>query len=291
MGRVIVCWGEILWDLYPDTERLGGSPANVAFHLAAMGEPVVLLSRVGDDDLGGRAIDALAARGVDTSRVQVDPVRPTGRVEVAIHDGEARYRLTPGCAWERIAADRSARAILAQADAFCYGTLSQRVSSEQFERALAVLPERCIKVCDPNLRPKHVDTDAVRAALAAADVVKVNHVEAAIMADRFGVDDVVSWMLDELAVGVVALTRGPGGSVWIDRTGRWEHLGFPAGPGGDNVGAGDAFTAVLTAFLLRGAAPDEVNRAANRYGAFVASRRGATPDPPAELLAELDALA
>ncbi len=301
-----LCWGEILWDLYfepessagdgspsPPVAHLGGAPANVAYHLAAIGAPVALISRVGDDDLGRRAISDFGARGVDTAGIQIDAERPTGRVEVRIAAGEAKYRLTPGCAWERIAADEPARAILARARAFCFGTLSQRVDKSQLERAVAALPEGCIKVCDINLRPSFVDVSALRQAFQHADVIKLNDREADIVAARFEVSDPVAWLLEDMNVRLVALTRGAEGSALITRDGAWDHPGFAANPESpgqaDNVGAGDAYTAALIALLIRGCPLDVIARAANRYGAFVASHRGATPDPPADILAYLEA--
>src|SRR5690606_35993680 len=132
---------------------------------------------------------------------------------------------------------------LGGAAAFCFGTLSQRVDRVHFERALSLLPSGCLRVCDPNLRPRHVDIELVRVALGSADVVKLNDVEARILAELLGVDDVVAWLRGELGVSIVALTRGPGGSVLIGQSGISEHAGVPATPGGDNVGAGDAYTA------------------------------------------------
>lgn len=303
-----VCWGEILWDLYPAERHLGGAPANVAFHLATLGEPSALISRVGEDELGRAAIAGFAARGVDVTGIQRDPGRATGRVEVTISDGDASYRLVPGCAWEYIAIDDdqgqdngAARALLARAGSFCYGTLSQLRGTSRFDAALALLPEGCIKVCDVNLRPKYVDMASLRAALVAADVVKINDREAEILTDRFAVSEPIRWLQDEFGVAFVAETRGERGSALHTRDGVWEHPGFaatesgvPATPGGgdgdgrdrhrDNVGAGDGYTAVLTALLRRGRSPGEIVRAGNRYGAFIASRRGATPDVPEHVL-------
>ena len=100
----VLVWGELLWDRFPDGARLGGAPANVAWHLAQLGTRVALVTRVGDDDDGRAAIAAMAARGVDVSLVQVDRERATGEVEVTVaaDTGEQRYRLVPGRAWVRI---------------------------------------------------------------------------------------------------------------------------------------------------------------------------------------------
>src|SRR4029079_17803648 len=102
MARVVV-WGEVLWDRFPDGDQLGGAPTNVAWHLARRGVAVALVTRVGDDDDGRRAVAALGAAGVDVSLVQVDAERATGEVVIEVDAaGEPRYRLVPGRAWERI---------------------------------------------------------------------------------------------------------------------------------------------------------------------------------------------
>src|SRR5437763_16347401 len=98
----VVIWGEVLWDRFPDGDRLGGAPANVAWHLAQAGGWAQLVSRIGDDDDGRRALAQLDGL-VDTSLVQIDPERATGEVTVEIVGGEPRYTLHPGRAWERIA--------------------------------------------------------------------------------------------------------------------------------------------------------------------------------------------
>src|SRR5256885_12692967 len=99
--QAVVIWGEVLWDLFPDGEQLGGAPANVAWHLGLAGGWAQLVTRVGDDDAGRRAVARLEA-ACDVELVQIDRERATGVVEVTIERGEPRYRLVPGRAWERI---------------------------------------------------------------------------------------------------------------------------------------------------------------------------------------------
>jgi fructokinase len=284
-----VCWGEVLWDLFPDGRMLGGAPANVAYHLAALGERVSLVSRVGDDDLGREARRVLADHGVGVPTLQIDERRPTGRVEVSLdRDGEPHYQLIPGCAWEHIETDAAAAEALAVADAFCFGTLSQRVDTAQFERALTLLPGDCVRVCDINLRPAHVDFEVLKVALAAADVVKLNQREAELIAARAGISDLAGWLFEHMQVEVMALTRGAGGCLLIRGTELADHPGFAAEPGGDNVGAGDGFTAVLARMLVKDRPLGDIAEAGNRYGAFVASQRGATPAIPDALRDALD---
>lgn len=304
-GRAhFICWGEVIWDVFPDRRMLGGAPANVAYHLAALGERVSLASRVGDDAAGAQARAALAGHGVGVDTVQIDPTRPTGWVEVTFADAgagagrEPRYRLVSGCAWERIEVDQPVARALGEAAAFCYGTLSQRASNVGFDQALTLLPAACLRVCDVNLRPGNIVFEVLHAALAAADVVKINEQEAVEIAGLVGVAEVAdlpAWLFGELGVRLVALTRGPAGCRLISPTESVEHAGFalahanrpPGDNGGDNVGAGDGFTAVLTKLVHAGRSLEFIAEASNRYGAYVASRRGATPDIDPQLIAAI----
>lgn len=290
----IFAWGELLWDLFPDGKRLGGAPANVAYHLAALSggaspvSPVAVITRVGDDDLGREAVAALGRAGVNTALVQIDAARPTGRVDVEVHDGEPRYQLIPDCAWEYIQASEPASRALVHASAFCYGTLSQRRGHDQLARALGQLPAGCRTVCDLNLRSGWaIDEELVRFSLGAATVVKLNDGEVRMIEAQLGVADATRWMLDTLGVHLVAITRGAHGSMLVTADGTSEHPGFAAEPGGDNIGAGDSFVAAMVCLLGHGRSLAEINRGANRYAAFVASHRGATPDVPADIIREV----
>ena len=269
----IVVWGEVLWDLFPDGAQLGGAPANVAWHLAMLGADVALVSRVGDDARGHEAIVRLAARGVDTSLVQIDRERATGEVDVRVADGEARYTLVPGRAWERIAFEGTP---LAGARAVVFGTLSQRtdLGLAAWRAMIASAPEGCAKVCDVNLRPGKLDARAVDAALAAADVVKINDAELRALGSAPKAE-------------LLAITHGPAGATLRTATETVEIAGVRARPGGDNVGCGDAWLAVLVHGLAQGWPLARTGAIAARWAAEVASQRGATPDFPADLISQM----
>ena len=277
---MIVCWGEILWDRFPDGARLGGAPANVAYHLAALGETVSLISRVGTDEAGDRALELLAGAGVDVTAVQRDPDRLTGEVGVDIGaTGDARYTLFPDRAWEAIELDDRAAAMVAGARALCFGTLAQRTryGHAQHLEAISQLPPEAPVVLDVNLRSGFVDWDRLATSLELATVIKLNELEADRLAEQFEIDDPIAHLL-ERGTELVALTRGPRGCA-LHRAGgrRADHPGFAAAPGGDNVGCGDAFVAALVSGLLAGRPLDEIAEAANRYASQVAGMRGATP--------------
>ena len=316
----IVVWGEVLWDVFADGSRLGGAPANVAWHLGQMGAWVALATRVGRDALGARAAQELAA-WVDTGLVQYDDARATGEVNVTTdHAGEPSYVLHAGRAWECIEFTDDVAAALADAPAVIYGTLAQRTPAglASWRRAMAAAPPGCMRVCDPNLRTHSALTQhertALAEALALADVIKLNEHECARIAVEFGCDNVCAallgavpapWLSTTAAaphatprVGaqpektrVVALTRGAQGATLFHYDGKQTHAltiaPHPARPGGDQVGCGDAFVAALTFGLLEGLDLVASGDAASAWAAEVASAVGATPLVDAERLDDL----
>jgi len=279
----IICWGELLWDLFPDGPRLGGAAANVAYHVAQLGDRARLVSRVGHDELGARALSALQAASVDVELVQRDTDCTTGTVRVELSDGEPRFTIATQAAWDRIAWSDALESAVGAADAVVYGTLAQRtpLGTEVLARALERTRPGAIRVCDLNVRLPFATPDSVERAVSWATAVKLNEHEAALIAKLFGASDPIEWLLRR-GVELVALTLGAQGSVLYSRDTRLEHRGFEAS-GGDRVGAGDAFSAVIARELVRRTPLGELVERANRYASFVASQNGAMPEVSAAL--------
>jgi len=273
-----VIWGEVLWDRFPDGAKLGGAPANVAWHLGLAGGWARLVSRVGDDDDGRRAL-AVLGEVCDVSLVQIDRERATGEVEVTVEAGEPRYRLVPDRAWERIACTDDVRAALAEASVFVYGTLAERTPEGLAGWAAAIDAARatCVTVCDLNLRKTvHAKmATEIERALAAADVVKVNDAELAQLATWYEWRDPIGALRDGRRV--VAITHGANGSTLYGEHGAIHIAGVRAHGGGDNVGCGDAYLAILVHGMTLGWDLERCGRAASRWAAAVAAVRGATP--------------
>jgi fructokinase len=274
----VVIWGEVLWDRFPDGDRLGGAPANVAWHLGMAGGHARLVSRVGDDADGRRAIAQLAEH-CDTSLVQIDRERATGEVEVVVESGEPSYRLVAGRAWEHIACTDDVRAALADASVFVYGTLAQRTVEglDAWTAAVDAARASCINVCDLNLR-KNVQPRAaieIERALDAADVVKVNDRELDVLASWYAWRDPI----DALRAGrrIVAITHGAAGSTLYGDSTTIEIAGERAPRAADNVGCGDAYLGILVHGMTLGWDLAASGRAASRWAAAVAGERGATP--------------
>jgi len=290
----VVIWGELLWDRFLGSEagdQLGGAPTNVAWHLAQAGGWAQLVSRVGDDPDGHRALGLLDGL-VDIALVQIDPDRATGEVTIAVDGGEPRYQLHAGRAWERIECTPDVCDAISDAGVLIYGTLAQRTPAglAQWRRAIDAAQVRAIKVYDANLRPNDQATHAIGSALEHADVVKLNDREVAQLAALFGWADPVAQLRRPAAADlgarralpgkprIVVVTHGAAGSTIYPLEGApIEIPGVPAAPGGDNVGCGDAYLALFVFGMTSGWDLVTSGRVASRWAAAVASVRGATP--------------
>lgn len=286
--RTIVAIGEALWDVFPDKRRPGGAPCNVAYHAARLGDRGAIVTRVGRDAAGDELVAFLAGAGVDTGGVQRDDARPTGTVRVTAAAHEPQYTITEDVAWDYLTADDAARALVGAADAVCVGSLAQRhpAGRAAIHALLQAARGRALVVFDVNLRPPFGDAAAIEATCRMAEVVKLSDQEVRAVSALLGKRALVRWLLDDVGVRAVCVTRGADGAAITTRDGTVSAAGLAInGAAGDAVGAGDAFTAAMIHQLVRGAAPERTVRVANRYAALVATRSGAMPPISAEEVA------
>jgi fructokinase len=283
VANLIVGLGEVLWDIFPDERRLGGAPANVAYHAAVLGNESVVASRVGDDDLGADLTVQLSDKGVGTACIQTDTAHPTGTVEVSFVEGDPRYEIVRDVAWDFLEWTADWEALAKKCSAVCFSTLAQRspVSRATIERFLDATSPDCLRVLDVNLRPPFVNGDFLRSSIERANVVKYNHQEHLFLERLFWKDDIERWLCRDAGVDVVCMTRGAAGCDLFTRDSRASVDARKIDTrGGDPVGAGDAFSAALIDGLLRRLVLQDVARRANHYAGLVAARRGGMPEMP-----------
>ncbi len=297
MQKVIVGLGELLWDLLPAGERLGGAPANFTVMASRLGNRGVIASRLGGDTLGARARDVLGAFPADISLLQTDAANPTGTVGVEIRHGEPHYIIHEPAAWDFMEWTPEWRALASTADAVCFGSLAQRnaVSRATIREFLAETRPGSVRVFDVNLRPPFFNAELIAESLALATIFKLNEVEMpqvlamlgaaeSFPAGETGLLESARWLLGKYPLKLVAITMGGDGSLLVTPDGFDRHPGA-AVKVADTVGAGDAFTAALVHSYLHGASLAEMNEAGNRWGGWVASQAGAMPDLDAATLA------
>ncbi|HVZ85215.1 MAG TPA: carbohydrate kinase [Terracidiphilus sp.] len=289
-SRLILGIGELLWDMLPTGPRLGGAPANFAVMAARLGNHAAILSRIGRDDLGRRAIDLLEQQPADSRPIQIDPAHETGRVTVSLEHGQPTYTIHEPAAWDSLELSGEWVQLAERADAICFGSLAQRsLESRQTIQTLAAqASSSCIRVFDVNLRAPFYSGETIQESLELATVAKMNDAEVPYVLTLLGLPDddlenpgglrlAAERMLAEFPeLRMVAITCGGSGSLLVTRDEWHQHPGIPTAVT-DTIGAGDAFTAALTHYMLRGAPLAVLNEAGNRWGSWVASQSGAMP--------------
>ncbi len=291
--HLILGIGELLWDILPAGPQLGGAPANFTVMAARLGNHAAILSRIGRDDLGRSAVKLLDPFPVDSSHIQIDTLHETGRVTVTLQDGQPAYVIHQPAAWDSLELSDEWLQLAERANAICFGSLAQRsIESRQTIQTLAAQTTSvCVRVYDVNLRSPFYSGEIVQESLELATVVKMNDAEVpqvlALLGLPFNEEPVsirlrigAERLLSEFpTLQMVAITCGAGGSLLVTREEWHRHPGIHV-PVADTIGAGDAFTAALTHYLLRGADLPTLNEAGNRWGSWIASQSGAMPPLP-----------
>lgn len=294
--HLILGLGELLWDLLPEGPRLGGAPANFTVTAGRLGSHAAILSRIGRDDLGRHAVELLDPLPADTEFLQVDPEHETGRVTVALKDGQPAYTIHEPAAWDFMDLTDGWLRQAERADAICFGSLAQRaaVSRQTIQTLAAQTRPECVRVFDVNLRTPFYASEVIQESLELANVVKMNDAEVPLVLDLLGLPAAECYGAKELRAAcqrllaefpllkLAAVTRGRHGSVLVSRKGWHEHPGVPVKVM-DTIGAGDAFTAAMTHALISGGDLDDaglarLNQAGNCWGSWVASQSGAMPE-------------
>jgi fructokinase len=301
--HLILGVGELLWDILPKGSRaggvaidesqsgfLGGAPANFAVMAGRLGNHAAILSRIGRDQLGRKAIEQLDPMPVDASQLQVDMQYPTGLVTVDLGEGGPHYHIHERTAWDYLELTDEWVRLAKRADAICFGSLAQRsrISRQTIQTLAAESSATCVRVFDANLRAPYYSSEVVQESLELASVLKLNDKELPLVLNmlglpcgdgleceqlRFGADCILA---EFPSLEMVAITRGDCGSLLVRRDEWNEHPGIRVDVA-DPIGCGDAFTAAMTHYLLRGASLGALNEAGNRWGAWVASQTGAMP--------------
>jgi fructokinase len=287
----IIGIGEILWDVLPSGKQLGGAPANFAYQAAALGAQASIISRVGDDVLGGEILSRLHNLGLSTETIQIDPTAPTGTVTVALDPkGQPHFTIHENVAWDNLRAGAGAQRSVSSADAVCFGSLAQRskTAGSAIRSLVAGSSSKALRVLDVNLRQNYYSREIIHESLQLANVLKLNDTELPLLAEMFQLqgDDrsILAQLAERYSLSLAACTRGARGSLLFSR-GLWsEHLGIPTKVV-DTVGAGDAFTSAMVLGFLKGWPLDEINLRANQIASFVAASAGATPNLPPDLRA------
>jgi fructokinase len=282
--------GEVLWDIFPDYKKPGGSPANVAYHLHSLGTDSLLLSRLGKDRNGDGLLDFLNQKGINCNLIQLDDKHPTGIVNVEFDEGEPSYSIEGPSAWDFIEITDELIKDVNSLDAICFASLSQRndKTKDTVQNLLSAVPGSCLKVFDLNLRPPFVDKDLVISTIQKSDIIKINEHEFKILTEWFGKQDFTVDLFEDDPAKIVLLTEGEKGSTMFTSTNTLHEDAHPISGEGDFVGVGDAFLACFTFLKLNQTPENKILSLSNQYAAFVASQKGGMPDIPESILEQIN---
>ncbi|MCG6909815.1 MAG: PfkB family carbohydrate kinase [Deltaproteobacteria bacterium] len=282
---MITSVGEILVDIFPGYRRIGGAPFNFAYHLQKIGEPVSLISRIGNDAAGREIMNLLDLNGFDTRHVMQDDRYETGRVTVTLDDeGTPTFEILGNMAYDHIDARDGVAAVRRQnPDLIYFGTLSQRTARGHgaVQKILAARDPEARVLCDVNLRPGCYNEKIVRESLQQCNALKMNTEELKTIKGMFrfpGSDDAfVDHLMQDMGIGLISLTKGAAGSELFTHTGSHEQRNTPVEIAGDTVGAGDAYASVVALGCTHGWTPEKIVETAAELARRVCGIKGAIP--------------
>jgi fructokinase len=305
---LIVGAGEALFDIIRGNAILGGAPLNVAVHAQQLSAKLrgraAVLSRVGQDDLGRRVIQDLTRFGVDTSAIQTDPDKKTGRVFVHLDEhGKPSYEIVQDVAWDWLQYDPDLDSLARKCDAIAFGTLAQRNTQSRFAlHRLLDTAKQAVRLFDVNLRQSYYNREILETSLALSTALKLNTGELPIICQTLGLNlplaPGTTLTQEQMCVALLKkfksslkhliLTRGELGTLIMTPTQIVEGTPAPCHkvPNADDVGAGDACSAAVLVGLVQRWPLQKVADLANKAGAYVASQPGATPTLPEDLVSQ-----
>lgn len=288
--NIVVGMGEALWDVLPEGKKIGGAPANFAYHVSQFGLPSCVVSAVGADALGREIIENFTSKGLTHLLPEVP--YPTGTVQVEIDQaGIPQYDIRENVAWDNIPFTPQLEALARRTRAVCFGSLAQRnvVSRNTIGSFLDAMPRRddSLVVFDVNLRQGFYNKEILCDSMSRCNILKINDEELVAVSRMFGypgidLQDKCWILLGKYNLKMLILTCGINGS-YVFTPGNVSFMPTPKVEVADTVGAGDSFTAAFIANILKGRPVAEAHAKAVQTSAFVCTKNGAMPVLPAEL--------
>lgn len=295
-NKFVVGIGEVLWDVLPEGKKLGGAPANFAYHVSQFGLNSRVVSAIGNDKLGAEIERDFSEKGLEGIIEKV--AYPTGTVQVSLDDnGVPNYTIKENVAWDNISFTTALKELAQHTCAVSYGSLAQRniVSRETIHAFLDAMPKGgAYKIFDINLRQNFYTKDIICESLERCNVLKINDEELVAVSRLFGypgidLQDKCWILLAKYDLKMLILTCGVNGS-YVFTPGHVSFVETPKVAVADTVGAGDSFTAAFVSAILRGLSVSEAHKLAVNVSAYVCTQNGAMPILPDNFITKLESL-
>lgn len=286
----IVCFGEVLFDVFPTHKKIGGAPLNVALRLASLGVEAKIISRIGEDEIGKELLEFVETNGVSTAVIQVDQDYSTGEVLVQLDEkGSASYAIKYPVAWDEIALSPESKNAVKKADALVFGSLVCR-DETSYNTLLSLLKIAKYKIFDVNLRAPFYTKEILIKLMNKADFIKFNddelyEISEYLKSPYHSLEQNILFIAKQTNTKNICVTKGRHGAVLYYNDRMYYNSGYKITVA-DTVGAGDSFLAGLLSKLLVGEEPQKAIDFACALGALVAQEEGANPKIANEALSE-----
>ena len=278
----IVCYGEVLWDVYPDKKIVGGAPFNVFSRLHNLGNNIDFISSIGNDKLGNEILDHFNQNNYSHKFLNIDEKYETGSVIVKLKDGEPSYKILSNVAWDFIPLKTSYNQILKDLDILVYGSLASR-NIVSFKTLKELTKQSKFNILDLNIRENYYDFEKVSFLVNSADFLKVNLEELELINQLFkfnilDTQNLIIMILKQFDLKYLCLTNGETDSMIYDASNFEIAKSFKV-DSIDNLGAGDNFLAALIneLFVKKNNLKNSL-RIASAYGAIATTKKGAVPN-------------
>ena len=276
-----VCFGEVLWDVFPSHKKIGGAPLNVALRMKALGVDSNIISRVGSDEDGAEILSYINNQNVSSDSIQVGEDYKTGVVNVMVNEkGNASYDILYPSSWDKITLTKEMIEKVSESDVFIFGSL---ICRDEISRSTlyALLDKAKYKVFDANLRAPYYTTEVLLELMSKADFIKLNDEELWEISRKLespynSFEQNIKFIAEKTNTKQVCVTKGEFGAVLYYNDKFYYNSGYFIKVV-DTVGAGDSFLASLLLRLLRGKSPQKALNYACAVGALVAGQEGANP--------------
>lgn len=290
MNSKIIGMGEALWDMLPDGKKIGGAPANFAYHMSQLGFDSCVVSAIGNDASGDEIVEVFRAKRLDHQLERVG--FSTGMVLVTLDaEGVPCYEIKEGVAWDNIPFTQTLQDLALATRAVCFGSLAQRsaVSRETINRFLDAMPdgEGQYKIFDINLRQHFYTKEIIEDSFRKCNILKINDDELVVVAHLFGYpatdfQEMCRMLIEQYNLRMLILTCGTNGS-YVFAPCEISFFETPKVLIADTVGAGDSFTAAFCASILKGRSIREAHKLAVDVSAYICTQSGAMPRLPETL--------
>jgi fructokinase len=279
--------GEVLFDVYPDGKRLGGAPFNFIYHIIKLIGKANFVSKIGNDQNGDEILQLLLERNISSEFIQIDKDHKTGIAKTKLNEKKIpEFIIEENVAYDFIELTSPIEKLISEkTDCFYFGTLAQRSEkSRNTVQKLAANPNvKCI--CDLNIRQNYYSPRIIEQSLSAADVLKLNEDELAlvnklVIKSEVNKAEAVGKIMRSFNIELLCVTKGSSGAV-LYKDGRENYYNIKNDKVVDTVGAGDAYASMLCIGYLMNWDIEKINKLASEFANDIVKVKGALPEDDA----------